>query len=56
MKTYIIKAAGKPSEIVTALQTLKNIIGEGATLSDVATLKRFTDLKRITEKQFKKEV
>ena len=56
MKNYIIKAAGKPAEIVTALQTLKNIIGEGATLSDVVTLKRFTDLKRITDEQFKTEV
>ena len=56
MEIYIIKASGTMSEIIAALKTLSTIAGKGATLSDVATLKRFINYDRIVKNQFEKEV
>lgn len=42
------------SEIIAALKTLKTITGNGATVSDVATLANYTNLTEIVKNQFNK--
>lgn len=55
MKNYIIKASGKMPDVIQQLKTLKNIFGGSATLSDVATVARYTKLLQVERKQFEKD-
>lgn len=52
MKTYIIKASGNINDVKKQLKTLQAIFGEGATLSEIATLTRYTRILQAEQKQF----
>ena len=51
MNNNIIKIYGKMPEIITTLKTLENIIGQGATLSDVVDLVTYSSIKRLLKKK-----
>ena len=52
MKQYIIKASGKMPDVIQQIKTLQAIYGERATLSDIATITRYTRLLQAEQKQF----
>lgn len=55
MKQYIIKGCGNIHEITKALKTLQATFGKGATLSDVATVARYSKVLQAERKQFEKD-
>lgn len=55
MNNYIIKACGNIQDVTKQLQTIQSIFGKGATLSDVATLKRFINYDVTVKNQFEKD-
>lgn len=40
-------------QIIATLKTLENIIGKGATLSDVVTLAKYSKIRKIVKNQLK---
>ena len=55
MSNYIIKSCGNIQDVVKQLETIKAIFGKGATLSDVATVVKYSSIRKIVENQFEKE-
>ena len=55
MTNYIIKACGSIQDVTKQLQTITAIFGKGATLSDVATVARYSNLRQVVKNQFEKD-
>ena len=51
----IIKGCGKIDNILTSLKAIQWVFGKGATLSDVATVARFSKVTQAERKQFEKD-
>lgn len=56
MIDIVIKASGKPQDVVTQLKILESIYGKGCPLSYIATMERYKKLTQAIEKQFNNEV
>lgn len=54
MKKYIIKTAGKMSDIIHNLNTLQAIYGKDATFSDIMKVNNFITLHHAIKKQFER--
>lgn len=52
---YIIKACGNIQDVAKQLKTIQAIFGKGATLSDVATVARYSSVRQVVKNQFEKD-